>query len=260
MAKKEKKIEVEKNIEQLKKEIEQKGKEIEQLKKTMEEMRTQIQGKEKAGEAVELGKIFDDVSQLLDVSFSMFGTSGKVQGEKSKGTGLFGLINDLAKLTEKSESYQKTINLGKSGVAHFSVSSRPIRGSYATKPTGQLKTSKPNQLKISKPKKEPSPTGPPMPPTAESIKEREPIVDVFEEENHVRVTAELPDVKENEIDLKIENNTLTITADTPARKYYKQVELPTTVKKDTFESNYRNGILEVKLKKAKPTKKPKKNT
>jgi HSP20 family molecular chaperone IbpA len=252
MAKKEKKNEAEKDLEQLRKEIEQKGKEIEQLKKTMEEMRTQIQGKEKTGETVELGKIFDDVSQLLDVSFSMFGTSGKVQGEKSKGTGLFGLISDLAKLAEKSESYQKTINLGKRGVAHFSVSSHPIRGSYATKPTGQLK--------ISKPKKEPSPTRTPVPPKAGPIKEREPIVDVFEEENHVRVTAELPDVKENEIDLKIENNTLTITADTAARKYYKEVELPAAVKKDTLKSNYRNGILEVKLKKAKKTKKTKKNT
>jgi len=244
----------EKDLKQLRKEIAQKGKEIEQLKKTMEEMRTQIHGKEKTGEAAELGKIFDDVSQLIDVSFSMFGTSDKGQGIKSEGTGLFGLINGLAKLAEKSESYQKTINLGKRGVAHahFSVSSHPIRGSYTTKPTGHLK--------ISKPKKEPAPTRTPIPPTAEPIKEREPIVDVFEEENHVRVTAELPDVKENEINLKIEKNTLTITTDTPAKKYYKQIELPTTVKKEPLESNYRNGILEVKLKKAKNTKKTKKNT
>jgi len=256
MAKKEKgkKLGTEKDLGRLEKEIEQKGKEIEQLKKTMEEMRTQIQGKEKTGEITGLGKIFDDVSQLLDVSFSLFGTSGTVQGEKSKGTGLSGLINDLAKLAEKSESYEKTINLGERGVAHasFRVSSRPIRGSYAAKPT--------DRLKISKPKKEPSSTRAPMPPTTGPIKEREPIVDVFEEEDHVRVTAELPGVKENEIDLKIENNTLTITADTSARKYYKQVELATTVKKDTLESNYRNGILEVKLKKAKRTKKTKKNT
>jgi len=247
MAKKEKgkKTGTKKEIERLKKEIAQKGKEIEQLKKTMEEMRTQIQGKEETGEAVELGKIFDDVSQLLDVSFSMFGTSGKIRGGKSKETGLFGLINDLAKLAEKSETYQKTIDLGKRGVAHaqFRVSSRPIRGSYATKPTGQLK--------ISKPKKTTPPTRTRMPPTAGPIKEREPIVDIFEEEDHIRVTAELPDVKENEIDLKIEGNTLTISTDTPARKYHKEVELPTSVKKDSIESSYRNGILEVKIRKTK---------
>jgi len=240
---KEEKIEAEKDLEQLRKEIAQKGKEIEQVKKTIEEMRTQIRGKEKTGEAVELGKIFDDVSQLLDVGFNIFGTSGKIQSEKSKGKGLFGLINDLAKLAEKSETYQKRINLGERGVIDFRVSSRPIRGSFATKPTGDLK--------ISKPKKETSHTRAPMLPTAEPIKEREPIVDIFEEEDQVRVTAELPGVKENEINLDVEGNTLTISTDTPARKYYKEVELPNPVKKDATKFSYRNGILEVRLRKTK---------
>jgi HSP20 family molecular chaperone IbpA len=249
MAKKEKreKTGTKKEFERLKKEIEQKGKEIEQLKKTIEQMRTQIQGKKETGEIAGLSKIFDDVSQLLDVSFSIFGTSGKVKGENPKGAGLPGLINDLANLAEKSETHQKTIELGKRGVAHaqISVSSRPLRGSYATTST--------DRLKISRPKKKTPPRRTPMSPTAEPIKEREPIVDVFEEKNYVRVTTELPDVKENEIDLKIENKTLIITADTPARNYYKQIELPTTVKKETLQSNYRNGILEVKLEKAKNT-------
>lgn len=75
------------------------------LKKTIEEMRTQIQGKERTGEAVELGKIFNDVSKLLDTGFSIFGTACRIQDEKSSGKGLFGLINDLAKLAEKSETY-----------------------------------------------------------------------------------------------------------------------------------------------------------
>jgi len=245
MVKREKgrKLRAEKDLGQLKKEIAQKGKEIEQLKKTVEEMRTQIQGKQKTGEAAELGKIFDDVSELLDVGFTIFGTSGKIQGEKSKGKGLIGLINDLAKLAEKSETYQKRINLGKGGVIDFRVSSRPIRGSYATKPTGSLK--------ISKPKKEISPIHTSMPPTTSSIKEREPIVDIFEERDHIKVMAELTGIEENEIKLDIENDTLTINIDTPTRKYYKKVELPNPVKKDDVESIYRNGILEVTLRKMK---------
>jgi len=214
-------------------------------------MRTQIQGKEKTGEAVELGKIFDDVSELLDVGFSIFGTAGGIQGEKSKGKGLFGLINDLAKLAEKSESYQKRINLGKGGVIDFRVSSRPIRGSYATKPTGRLK--------ISKREKEASPTRTSMLPTAGSIKEREPIVDIFEEEDHIRVMTELPGVKETEINLDIEDNTLTISTNTSARKYYKKIELPNPINKDAVESRFRNGILEVKLEIAKNTRKTEKD-
>ncbi|MDI6905087.1 MAG: Hsp20/alpha crystallin family protein [Candidatus Bathyarchaeia archaeon] len=248
MTKKEKgkKVEAEKDLEELRKEIAQKGREIEQLKKTVEEMRTQIQGKEKTGEEVELNKIFDDVSELLDVGFSIFGTSGKIQGEKSKGRGLFGLINDLAKLAEKSQTYQKRINLGKKGVVDFRISSRPIKGSYTTKPKGRLK--------ISKPKSKIPPKRTHMPPPTASIEEREPIVDVFEEENHVNVMAELPGVEENDVKLRIEDNLLTISADTSEKKYYKEVKLPTSVEKDSVESKYRNGVLEVKLKKAKETR------
>jgi len=241
-----KKVETEKDLEQLRKEIAQKGKEIEQLKKTMEEMRTQIQGKEKTDEAVELGKVFDDVSELLDVGFSIFGTSGNIQGGKPKGHGLIELVNDLAKLAEKSETYQKRINLGKRGVVDFRVSSHPIKGHYRTEPTGRLK--------ISKPKSKIPPTRTPMPPTTASIEEKEPIVDIFEEKDHVNVMAELPGVKENDVNLKIENNILTISADTPERKYCKEVKLPTSVEKDSVESKYRNGILEVKLRKAKDTR------
>jgi len=245
MAKKGEKGEIEKDLEQLKKEVAQKGNEIEQLKKTIEKMRTQIRGKGKTGEAVELGKIFDDVSELMDVGFSIFGTDGGIQGEKSSGKGLFGLVNDLAKLAEKSETYQKRINLGKKGVIDFRVSTRPIRGSYATKPTGHLK--------ISRREKEASPTRTSMLPTAGAIREREPIVDIFEEKDHIRVMVELPGVKENEINLDIGDNTLTISADTSARKYYKKVELQNPINRDAVESRYRNGILEVKLGKAKNT-------
>jgi HSP20 family protein len=240
-----KKIEAEKDLEQLKKEVAQKGKEIEQLKKTVEDMRTQIQEKEKTAEAVELGKVFDDVSELLDVGFNIFGTTGKIQGEKSKGEGLIGLIDDLAKLAEKSQTYQKRINLGKRGVVEFRVSSRPIKESPTTKPM--------SSLKISKPKNKTSLTHAPTPLTTGSIKEREPIIDIFEEGDHVNVMAELPGIEEKDVNLKIENALLTISADTPMIKYYKEVKLPTFVEKDAVESKYRNGILEVKLRKAKDT-------
>ncbi len=244
MAKK-KKNEVERKLEELKKEIAEKGKEIEQLKKTTEEMRTQIQGKEKTDETVELGKVFDDVSELLDVGFSIFGTSGKIQGGQSKGKGLAGLINDLAKLAEKSQTYQKRVNLGKRGVVDFRVSSRPIKGSYTTKPK--------SRLKISKPKSKTQPTRTPMPPPTASIEQKESIVDIFEEEDHIKVMADVSGVEEKDIKLQVKNNLLTINADTSGKKYYKEVKLPTSVEKNSVKSAYRNGVLEVKLKKTKDT-------
>jgi len=244
MAKK-KKNEVEKNLKELRKEIAEKGKEIEQLKKTVEEMRTQIQGKEKTDEAVELGKVFDDVSELLDVGFNIFGTSGKIQSGKSKGKGLAGLINDLSKLAEKSQTYQKRVNFGKRGVVDFRVSSRPIKGSYTTKPK--------SRLKISKPKSKTPPTRTPKPLPTASIEEKQPIVDVFEEEDHIKVMAEVPGVEEKDIKLHVKNNLLIISVDTSEKKYYKEVKLPTSVKKNSVESTYRNGVLEVKVRKTKDT-------
>jgi HSP20 family molecular chaperone IbpA len=254
MAKKEKrkKVEEKKDLEQLKKGIEQKGKEIEQLKKTIEEIRTQVQRKEKNGEVAELGKIFDNVSELLDVGFNIFGVSGKIQGGESKGKGLFGLVNDLAELAEKSEIHQKRVKLGEKGVIDLRIRSGPIRRSHATRSTGSLK--------ISKPKKEISLERNPKLPTTGPTEQCEPIIDIFNEKDHIKVMAELPSVEENEINLDIEDNTLTISIDTPKRKYYRKLELPTCVKKDAVESNYRNGILEVKLKKAKNIKKTKKET
>ena len=238
---KEKKPE-EKDLKRLKKEIEQKGKEIEQLKKTVEEMRTKIQEKEKTGEEVELNKIFNEVSEILNVGFSIFGVTSKIGGGQSEGKGLIGLINDLSKLAEKSQTYQKRINLGKKGVIDIHVSSRPIKGPYTTKPT--------SPLKISKPKSKIPSTNTQMPLITPSIEEKEPIVDVIEEKDLINIMAELPGVEEKDINLKIEKDTLTISTETPARKYHKEVKLPTPVEENSLESKYRNGILEVKLRKA----------
>jgi len=231
-----------KDLETLRTEIKQKEKEIEQLKEKVEKMGTQIQEKEtqeKTGEP-ELGKMIENVSGLLDVGFGIFGTSEKSQGGKSKGQGLIGLIDDLAKLAEKSQTYQKRVELGKTGEVNFRVTSRPIRGSA---------TDMPDRIKISRPQHKFSPAPTKIPPA--SIKEREPLVDVFEDGDFVNVTAELPGVEESKVKLEVENDVLTIRSDTSARKYYKEVKLPTSVKKDPAESRFRNGILEIKLVKAK---------
>ena len=236
---KEQEIEAKKDLTALKTEIEQKGKEIEQLKEKVEKMGVQIREKEKTGEG-ELGKIIENVSGLLDVGFGIFGTSEKSQGGKSSGQGLVGVINDLTKLAEKSQTYQKRIKLGKAGEVNFRVTSRPIRGSAADMA---------DRIKISKPQNKIFPAATKIP--LVSIKEREPMVDVFEDGDFVNVMTELPGVEESMVKLEVENDLLTIRSDTSERKYYKEVKLPTSVKKDPAESKFRNGILEIKLVKAK---------
>lgn len=77
--------------------------------------------------------------------------------------------------------------------------------------------------------------------------EREPVVDIFDEQDHVLVVAELPGVSESDIKFEIEGDILKLSAKTEDRKYSKEILLPSPVKKEKSQSTYKNGILEVKL-------------
>ena len=67
------------------------------------------------------------------------------------------------------------------------------------------------------------------------INEREPLVDVFEENNHLIVLAELAGIDEKDLKIKANENTVTITAENAKKKYLKIVRLPTRVNKDAIE-------------------------
>ncbi|MFQ6080095.1 MAG: archaeal heat shock protein Hsp20 [Candidatus Bathyarchaeia archaeon] len=87
--------------------------------------------------------------------------------------------------------------------------------------------------------------------------EREPLVDVMRTDGEVKVIAELPGVEKEDIKLHGTENTLTISVDTPQRKYFKEVELPAKVKIKEAKTSYKNGVLEVTLPKIEEEKKPK---
>ncbi|TXT53722.1 MAG: hypothetical protein BAJATHORv1_120017 [Candidatus Thorarchaeota archaeon] len=78
----------------------------------------------------------------------------------------------------------------------------------------------------------------------------EPLVDVIEEADEIVVVAELPGVERDEIKVRIKGQALTIHVDNPSRPYHKEIRLPSKVQKDAARSAIRNGILEVRLKKA----------
>jgi HSP20 family protein len=78
----------------------------------------------------------------------------------------------------------------------------------------------------------------------------EPLVDVIEENDEIVVVAELPGVEKDEIKVRVKGMTLTIDVDNPNRPYHKQIQLPTKVKKEESKSAIRNGVLEIRLKKA----------
>lgn len=78
---------------------------------------------------------------------------------------------------------------------------------------------------------------------------REPLVDLIEEDEKIKVLAELPGVDRKDISLFVTDKILTIDVDTPERRYHKELELPVLIDESSARSTYKNGILETILNK-----------
>ena len=80
---------------------------------------------------------------------------------------------------------------------------------------------------------------------------REPLIDLIEEDEKIKVVAELPGVGKEDIKLYVSRNTLTIDVDTPERRYRKELDLPYEIEERSATSTYLNGVLETTLTKKK---------
>src|ERR1700735_251149 len=97
-----------------------------------------------------------------------------------------------------------------------------------------------------------------------------PAVDIYETEGELVVKADLPDLDEKDIDVRIENNVLTIRGE---RKFEKSVNqdnylrvertygafsrsfsLPNTIDSEQIHAEYRNGVLSVRMPKREESK------
>lgn len=76
---------------------------------------------------------------------------------------------------------------------------------------------------------------------------REPIVDVFDEEDTIIIIAELPGVDEKDITFEIKDDIVMLSAGTGEKKYYKEILLSKPVNEKKTSPSYRNGIFELKL-------------
>ena len=90
-----------------------------------------------------------------------------------------------------------------------------------------------------------------------------PPVDVYEDEHNITLKIEVPGIDEKDIDVKIENNTLTVHGERKFEKEekeenFRRVErqygsftrsftLPTTVDAETVQAHYDKGILKIQL-------------
>jgi HSP20 family protein len=78
---------------------------------------------------------------------------------------------------------------------------------------------------------------------------REPLVDVVESDKQVRIIAEIPGAKKEDIEMQVRERTLTISVDTNGRKYRKELQLPESAIVEGAKSNFNNGILEITFQK-----------
>jgi HSP20 family protein len=90
-----------------------------------------------------------------------------------------------------------------------------------------------------------------------------PPVDVYEDEHNVTLKIEVPGIDEKDIDVRIENNTLTVHGERKFEKEekeenFRRVErqygsftrtfaLPNTVNHDNVQADYDKGVLKIKL-------------
>ena len=75
----------------------------------------------------------------------------------------------------------------------------------------------------------------------------ETVIDVFDEGNCISVVAPMPCTKEEDLDFKIIDNILTITARTPEGDIERDISVSDGC--DIKEASFKNGILEIKIKK-----------
>ena len=84
----------------------------------------------------------------------------------------------------------------------------------------------------------------------DSLRDPQPLIDIFQEENSVTVIAEIAGFNKETLKIDVKDQKLTLSAKAKDRRYYKSLNLPKEVIPDIFHTAYKNGVLEIKLKKA----------
>lgn len=84
----------------------------------------------------------------------------------------------------------------------------------------------------------------------ENLKEPPRLIDVLEDDDEIAVVAEFAGFSKENLRINVKNQRLTLFATASDRKYRKSLNLPKRVIPDTACTTYKNGVLEIRLKKA----------
>ena len=77
----------------------------------------------------------------------------------------------------------------------------------------------------------------------------EPLVDIIEEDDSIVVVAGLLGVRKEDLQIHAAHCSLTISSDTSEHKYYRELALPAATEPESAVATYKNGVLQVRLKK-----------
>lgn len=94
----------------------------------------------------------------------------------------------------------------------------------------------------------------PVPTTGPEGVAREPLADVIEHAQSVSVTAEVPGVQKEDVQLNVAPERVVLKVDTAARKYYKEIALPCRVVPKTANATFNNGVLDLTIEREAPAR------
>jgi HSP20 family molecular chaperone IbpA len=77
-----------------------------------------------------------------------------------------------------------------------------------------------------------------------------PLIDIFQEKNWITIVAEIAGFNKETLKINVKDQKLTLSAKAKDRRYYKSLNLPKVVVPHAVHTTYKNGVLEIKLKKA----------
>ena len=83
----------------------------------------------------------------------------------------------------------------------------------------------------------------------EKLKEPPRLIDVIEENDEIAVFAEFAGFDRENLRVSVKNQRLTLSARASERRYHKSLNLPKRVIPESLCTTYKNGVLEIRLKK-----------
>ncbi len=83
-----------------------------------------------------------------------------------------------------------------------------------------------------------------------NLAEQKPLIDIFQENNTITIVAEIVGFNKESLKINVKDQKITLSAKSKDRRYYKSLNLPTVVIPNAMHTKFKNGVLEIKLKKA----------